>query len=75
MESRTPSVLGSPADIGRMARARRKALGLTIHQLSDLSGLSHGFIVDMEKGKATAAVGKVLHALTILGIDVSATIR
>ena len=75
MDAKAPALLRSPADIGQMARERRKALGLTIHQLSDLSGLSLGFIVDMEKGKATSAIGKVLHALGILGIDLAGTIR
>jgi transcriptional regulator with XRE-family HTH domain len=75
MSTEQPTVLRSPPDIGRLARARRKSLGLTIHQFSDLSGLSLGFIVDMEKGKPTAAVGKVMHALAILGIDLTAAPR
>lgn len=60
----------TPAEIGRIARARRKQLGATQADLALTSGTGLRFIVDLEKGKATCHIGKVLTVLQTLGIDV-----
>jgi y4mF family transcriptional regulator len=63
----------TPADIGNIVRSTRKAAGLRQDQLAGAAGVGLRFIVDLEAGKATAQVGKVLQVLAALGcsIDIS----
>lgn len=61
----------TPSEIGRIARATRKQLGATQADLALTSGTGLRFIVDLEKGKKTCHIGKVLTVLQTLGIEVS----
>ncbi|MBS2015167.1 MAG: helix-turn-helix domain-containing protein [Deltaproteobacteria bacterium] len=63
----------TPADLGRLIRARRRALGLGQQELADRVGVSRLWIVEFERGKPRAEVGLVLRTLTALGLalDVS----
>lgn len=61
--------LASPAELGAALRVRRKALGLTLEQLSGLSGLGMRFLSELERGKATAELGKTLQVARLLGLD------
>ena len=56
---------------GNIIRNRRKALGYTQAFLSEYSGLSVSFISDLENGKPTAELEKVLFLSSILGLDVN----
>lgn len=56
------------AELGRVARIVRKRQGLRIDSLADLAGLSKQFIADVEHGKPTVQMGKVLHLLEQLGV-------
>lgn len=57
-------------DIAQWVKRERKQQGLTQKQLAGLIGVSERFIVELEKGKATAEVGKVLHVLKNLGANI-----
>jgi len=57
--------------IGKTVRAVRKQRGVTQADLALTSGTGLRFIVDLEKGKPTCQVGKVLTVLRTLGVDVS----
>jgi HTH-type transcriptional regulator/antitoxin HipB len=46
--------------LGALIRAERKRLGVTQKQLAMTSGTGLRFIVDLEKGKRTAEIGKTL---------------
>ena len=61
----------TPAKIGRMVRSTRKQLHVTQADLALTSGTGLRFISDLEKGKATCQIGKVLTVLQTLGIDTS----
>lgn len=50
-------------------RAQRKAQGLTLEQLSGLSGLGIRFLSELERGKATVELGKTLEVASLLGLD------
>jgi transcriptional regulator with XRE-family HTH domain len=65
----------SAADLGAAIRSARKALGLTLEQLSGLSGLGVRFLSELERGKATAQLGKALEVAKLLGISVLAESR
>lgn len=57
----------TPADIGRVVRDERKELGLRQDELAAASGVGLRFIVELERGKPTAQIGKVLAVLSALG--------
>jgi y4mF family transcriptional regulator len=60
----------TPESIGRLIRSTRKALGVTQRDLAMTSGTGLRFIIDLEKGKPTCHLGKVLTVLRTLGIKV-----
>jgi len=55
-------------DIGKLVRDTRKALGVSQHDLALTSGTGQRFISELENGKATCQLGKVLVVLQTLGI-------
>ena len=58
----------TPETIGELIKNTRKTLGVTQKDLAMTSGTGLRFIIDMEKGKATCQLGKVLTVLHTLGI-------
>jgi y4mF family transcriptional regulator len=56
--------------LGEMIRERRKELNYTQAFLAEFTGLSVTFISDVERGKSTAEIGKVIQLLHILGMDI-----
>lgn len=48
---------------------RRKALGITQRQLALLAGCSELFVVNLEAGKATVRLDKLLDVLQTLGLE------
>ncbi len=58
-------------DLGRWIRAERKAQGLRQPDLAAAAATSVRFIVEIERGKPTAQIGKVLDVLRQLGIGLS----
>ncbi len=61
------------AALGQMVRATRKGLALTQPDLALTAGVGVRFILELEKGKPTAQIGKVLLVLRTLGISVALT--
>jgi len=53
--------------LGDLVRRTRKASGLRQDQLAGVANVGLRFIVDLERGKPTAQVGKVLQVLATLG--------
>jgi HTH-type transcriptional regulator/antitoxin HipB len=58
----------SPATLGQFIRETRKALGATQKDLALTSGTGLRFIIDLEKGKPTCQIGKILDVLQNLGV-------
>jgi y4mF family transcriptional regulator len=50
-------------------RARRKALRLTQAELAGLAGVGLAFLYELEAGKATVRLDKVLAVLEVLGLE------
>lgn len=61
----------SVEELGKAIRTRRKELHYTQAFLAEFTGFSVSFISDVERGKATAEIGKTLQLLMILGLDLS----
>lgn len=56
--------------IGVLVRTTRKSQRMTQQELALVSGTGIRFIVDLEKGKATCELAKVLTVLHMLAIEV-----
>jgi len=63
----------TPESIGTLIRNTRKALGATQKNLAMTTGTGLRFIIELEKGKPTCQLGKVLTVLHTLGIGISLT--
>jgi y4mF family transcriptional regulator len=57
------------AALGRAIRARRKALKLTQIDLSRLAGCGPDFVYDVEAGKTSLRLDKLLDVLGVLGLE------
>lgn len=55
--------------LGGIVRKNRKEQGLTQAQLAALSGVGVRFVRELELGKASCQIGKVLTVVAMLGID------
>ena len=60
--------------LGRIVRRERKAQKLKQAELAAVSGVGIRFIVELEAGKPTLQLGKVLQVITTLGCDVQITL-
>lgn len=60
----------TPRTIGELIKTRRKSLGVTQKELALTSGTGLRFISEVEKGKSTSQLGKVLTVLQTLGIKI-----
>lgn len=59
----------TPKTIGEAVRKTRKLLNVTQKDLALTSGTGLRFIIDLEKGKPTAQIGKIITVLNTLGIQ------
>ncbi|MBR2539256.1 MAG: helix-turn-helix transcriptional regulator [Mogibacterium sp.] len=57
------------SDIGRAIRARRRELGYTQAFLAEYAGVSNSFISELENGKPTVQLDKVMYIISLLGMD------
>ncbi len=63
----------TPTQIGEALRATRKQMRITQADLALTSGTGLRFIIELERGKPTCQIGKVLRVLQTLGIDLVLT--
>lgn len=56
--------------LGKLVRDTRKSQKLTQEQLAATTGVGVRFIRELEQGKESCHIGKVLLVLAMLGIDV-----
>lgn len=61
-------------DLAKIVRVARKKQGLSQIELAGISGLGRRFISELERGKPTAQVAKVILLLNVLGIGLETTI-
>lgn len=62
--------LRTPADIGTLIRARRRALDMDQAKLAERVGVNRLWVNQLERGKPGASMGLVLRALAALGLEV-----
>jgi y4mF family transcriptional regulator len=61
--------------LGGLVRACRKEQQVTQAELAALCSVGVRFISDLENGKQTIELGKTLHVLRCLGLDIAVTPR
>ena len=61
--------------LGKAIRNRRKELSYTQKYISEVTGFSMSFLSDLENGKATCEIGKTLHLINLLGLDIDIEAR
>ena len=60
--------VSSVSQVGEIVRERRKQLQVTQRDLAMVGGTGLRFIVDLEKGKPTCQLGKVIQVTRALGL-------
>ncbi|HEU4622959.1 MAG TPA: type II toxin-antitoxin system Y4mF family antitoxin [Burkholderiaceae bacterium] len=63
------TLIRSSAEMGIAVRERRKQLALTQLDIAGLGATGNRFIVDLENGKPTVQLQKVLDLLDLLGLE------
>lgn len=63
----------TPEQLGTLVKQTRKSMGVTQKDLALTSGTGLRFIIELEKGKPTCQIGKVLTVLQTLGIKIMLT--
>lgn len=69
------TVVTKVADLGHLVRAARKRLKLSQQEFGDLAGVGRRFVSELEAGKPTLEIGKVLACAAAAGIDLGASER
>jgi y4mF family transcriptional regulator len=64
-----PMVIRSSEALGLLFRERRKQLALTQAAVAGIGNTGNRFIVDLESGKPTVQLQKVLETMDILGLE------
>jgi HTH-type transcriptional regulator / antitoxin HipB len=62
--------ISSATQLGSLLRQARKKQGISQEDLSALAGIGPRLIGEIEHGKSTAEIGKVLQFLASLGLEV-----
>ena len=57
-------------DIGQAVRRKRKEQGVLQEKAAGLSGVGTKFLSQLENGKETAEIGKILQVLRTLGLEI-----
>ncbi|MBQ6456014.1 MAG: helix-turn-helix transcriptional regulator [Mogibacterium sp.] len=57
-------------ELGMAIRKRRRELGYTQAFLASYAGVSTSFLSELENGKDTIQVGKMIEVLSLLGMDI-----
>jgi y4mF family transcriptional regulator len=55
-------------DLAKVVKLARKKQGLSQIELAGISGLGRRFISELERGKPTAQIAKVILVLNVLGV-------
>jgi y4mF family transcriptional regulator len=63
--------IGSVADLGKYIKAFRSSQEMTQSDISGLANTGNRFIVELENGKETVQLNKVLDVLSALGLELT----
>jgi len=63
-------IVKTPEDVGRIVRQVRKQHNLRQADLAGVLFAGHRLVSEIERGKKTAQIGRVMEALDMLGLDI-----
>ena len=63
------NIIRNTAELGQKVRELRRAQKITQAQLAGLANTGIRFVSDLENGKETCHIGKVLRVIETLGVD------
>lgn len=69
MPDRDNCAIRTAEDLGRVIRTHRKALGVDQTDTAGFAGAGTRFLSELERGKPTAQIGKILAILNALGLE------
>jgi len=64
------AIVRSSQELGAVVREQRRSLALTQLDIAGLGNTGNRFIVELEQGKPTVQLQKVLDVLDLLGLEV-----
>lgn len=67
---RTENTIRSTTELGELVRAQRHLLALKQLDVAGLGNTGNRFIIELERGKPTLQLQKVLDVLGLLGLEV-----
>ena len=67
---KSPVIIQTSADVGKLVRTLRREQGLLQLDLAGLCNTGIRFVGDLERGKPTLQLQKVLNMLDLLGLEV-----
>ena len=71
MRTRSVAVFArEPESFGQALKAQRKKSGATLKEAAGLTGVGVRFLLELELGKKTAALGKALQVAARMGLEV-----
>ncbi|MBF0453391.1 MAG: helix-turn-helix domain-containing protein [Magnetococcales bacterium] len=70
-----PTPIVSPEDLGRMIRLTRERANLTQESTAALLNLGRRFVGEVERGKPSTELGRVLKLLNGMGLDLQVVAR
>ncbi len=62
--------ISSPEQLGTVVRKKRREIGINQADVAGLVGVGVRFLSELERGKATVELGKVLKVLSRIGLEV-----
>lgn len=62
--------INNVSELGKLIKDTRKSQGLTQADLAISANVGVRFIVDLENGKETAQIGKILQVCQMLGVKI-----
>lgn len=65
----------TPDEIGQLIRQRRKRAGLTLQDAAGMAGVGVRFLSELERGKPTLQIGKVMEVLHLFGLELHVVSR
>jgi len=70
LQDQTPQVVRTALDVGQLVKRQRNGMKLRQLDVAGLANTDNRLIVDVENGKPTVQLQKVLDLLDILGLEV-----
>ena len=64
------TVIHTARELGALLRTLRVSQHITLEKASGITRLGMRFLSELERGKETAQLGKVIHIITQLGLEI-----